>query len=73
MAEIYAASPNLAVIERLHQRERELRREDMERTDRFSERFFRSLSPEDRLKYMKMTYPPPVRIHIPDQQRTGGK
>jgi hypothetical protein len=72
--ELYAASPALAIVERLHRHEQELRREDMEQTDRFAEQFYRSLIPEDRLKYMKMIYRLPVQIHLaPGRRPAEGK
>lgn len=62
MAELYGPSPNLALVEQLDKRRRELARKAREFSEGVADRVYRGLPPEDRLKFMKMTYPLPPRI-----------
>jgi hypothetical protein len=67
-AELYAASPDMALIEQLRLREMELQRETLAEANLRSERFLRTLGPEDRLKFLRMEFGLPPLIVIPDKR-----
>jgi hypothetical protein len=70
MAELYGPSPDLAVVEQLDRKLKDIRRRSMLRADAVADFVYRGLSPEDRLKFMKMNHglPPRIETVSPPQQ-----
>lgn len=73
MAELYGPSPDLALIERLDKRLKELARQSQQSTADIEMRFYRGLSLDDRLKFMKMNHALPPIIVLPDKPKGAGK
>lgn len=73
MAELYGPSPDLALVERLDKRLKELGLQSQHCTEQMQQNFYHSLSHEDQLKFMKMNHPLPPILVIPDKPKTQSK